>query len=219
MLKCFTQKIDKSIEVTPNDLSNSQNLIQSYNKKSNSIEFINQPNIQIFYPLLFNYNNIEINYPGIDGCGYVLMSNGNYKQVFNLKKGDQVISFDYNNNIIQTKIKYIIKTKINNSIMLFNINNIIMSANHLIQYNNLDWIYPNTILNLYGSNIDYLYNIVLENGCGVLVNNLKIITLGSNHFDDRYLNYYFSKTFINDISKFDKNNDGYIILDNPFIQT
>lgn len=160
---------------------------------------------------------IEYNYPGIDGYGYVLMGNQEQKQVYNLKKGDIVKSFDQNNNMITSKVKYIVKTKINNLIMLSYLNNIAISSNHQIQVNNSDWICPNEILNTYNSKIDYLYNIVLENGCGVIINNLKVITLGYYNSNKRDQTYYASQSFVTDISKYDINSDGYIVLEKPYL--
>jgi hypothetical protein len=152
--------------------------------------------------------------PGIDGYGFVLMANQEYKQIYNLNKGDVVMSFDQNNIMIASKIKYIVKTKINNLIMMSYINNIAMSSNHKIQINNSDWFYPKHYLNTYNSKIDYLYNIVLENGCGIIVNNVKVITLGYLNTFDRDQSYYATQAFVNDISKYDINNDGYIVYEN-----
>jgi len=151
--------------------------------------------------------------PGIDGYGFVLMANQEYKQIYNLNKGDVVMSFDQNNIMIASKIKYIVKTKINNLIMMSYINNIAMSSNHKIQINNSDWFYPKHYLNTYNSKIDYLYNIVLENGCGIIVNNVKVITLGYLNTFDRDQSYYATQAFVNDMSKYDINNDGYIVLE------
>jgi len=152
--------------------------------------------------------------PGIDGYGFVLMANQEYKQIYNLNKGDVVMSFDQNNIMIASKIKYIVKTKINNLIMMSYINNIAMSSNHKIKINNSDWFYPKHYLNTYNSKIDYLYNIVLENGCGIIVNNVKVITLGYLNTFDRDQSYYATQAFVNDISKYDINNDGYIVHEN-----
>jgi hypothetical protein len=151
--------------------------------------------------------------PGIDGYGFVLMGNQEYKQIYHLNKGDVVMSFDPNNIMIASKIKYIVKTKINNFIMMSYMNNIAMSSNHKIQLNNSDWFYPKHYLNTYNSKIDYLYNIVLENGCGVIVNNIKVITLGYLNTFDRDKSYYATQAFVNDMSKYDINNDGYIVLE------
>lgn len=151
--------------------------------------------------------------PGIDGYGFVLMANQEYKQIYNLNKGDVVMSFDPNNIMIASKIKYIVKTKINNFIMMSYVNNIAMSSNHKIQLNNSDWFYPKHYLNTYNSKIDYLYNIVLENGCGIIVNNIKVITLGYLNTFDRDKSYYATQAFVNDMSKYDINNDGYIVLE------
>jgi hypothetical protein len=151
--------------------------------------------------------------PGIDGYGFVLMANQEYKQIYNLNKGDVVMSFDQNNIMIASKIKYIVKTKINNLIMMSYINNIAMSSNHKIQINNSDWFYPKHYLNTYNSKIDYLYNIVLENGCGIIVNDVKVITLGYLNTFDRDQSYYATQAFVNDMSKYDINNDGYIVLE------
>jgi hypothetical protein len=155
--------------------------------------------------------------PGTDGYGFVLMANQEYKQIYNLKKGDIVMSFDQNNIMIASKIKYIVKTKINNLIMMSYMNNLAISSNHPIQINNSDWFYPKHYLNTYNSKIDYLYSIVLENGCGVIVNNLKVITLGYLNTFDREKSYYATQAFVDDMSKYDINNDGYIVLEEPYI--
>jgi len=166
---------------------------------------------------LIKEQQIENNYPGIDGYGYILMANQEQKQIYNLKKEDLVISFDQNNNMITSKIKYIVKTKINSLILMSYINNIAMSSYHPIQINNSNWIYPKQILNSYNSKIDYLYNIVLENGCGIIVNNLKVITLGYYHTNIRDQTYYANQAFVNDVSENDIRNDGCIMLEYPYI--
>jgi hypothetical protein len=155
--------------------------------------------------------------PGIDGYGFVLMANQEYKQIYKLNKGDMVMSFDQNNIMIPSKIKYIVKTKINNLIMMSYMNDIAISSNHKIQLNNSDWFYPKDFLNTHKSKIDYLYNIVLDNGCGIIVNNLKVITLGYLNTYDRGISYYATQAFVNDMSKYDINNDGYIVLEKPYI--
>jgi hypothetical protein len=155
--------------------------------------------------------------PGIDGYGFVLMGNQEYKQIYHLNKGDVVMSFDPNNIMIASKIKYIIKTKINNFIMMSYMNNIAISSNHPIQLNNSDWFYPKHHLNTYNSKIDYIDNIVLENGCGIIVNHLKVITLGYLNTNDRYISYYASQAFVNDMANYDINNDGFIVLEEPYI--
>jgi hypothetical protein len=162
-------------------------------------------------------HNIEDICPGIDGYGFVLMGNQEYKQIYNLNKGDVVMSFDPNNIMIPSKIKYIVKTKINNLIMMSYINNIAISSNHPIQLNNSDWFFPKHFLNINNSKIDYLYNIVLENGYGIFVNNIKVITLGYLNTFDRDKNYYATQAFVNDMSKYDINKDGYIVLEKPYI--
>ena len=156
-------------------------------------------------------------FPGIDGYGFILMGNQEYKQIYNLNKGDIVMSFDQNNIMIPSKIKYIVKTKINNLIMMSYMNNVAISSNHKIQINNSDWFYPKYFLNTHKSKIDYLYNIILENGCGVIVNNLKVITLGYLNNYNRDISYYATQAYVNDIANYDINNDGYIVLENLYI--
>jgi hypothetical protein len=170
--------------------------------------------VPVSVPVSVPEHFIEDIYPGIDGYGFVLMANQEYKQIYNLKKGDVVMSFDPNNIMIASKIKYIVKTKINNFIMMSYMNNIAMSSNHKIQLNNSDWFYPKHYLSTYNSKIDYLYNIVLENGCGIIVNNLKVITLGYLNTFDRDKSYYATQAFVDDMSKYDINNDGYIVFEN-----
>jgi len=179
----------------------------------NSVQVLVTEPVQVLEPVPVTEHLFEDICPGIDGYGFVLMGNQEYKQIYHLNKGDVVMSFDTNNIMIASKIKYIVKTKINNFIMMSYMNNIAMSSTHKIQLNNSDWFYPKHYLNTYNSKIDYLYNIVLENGCGIIVNNIKVITLGYLNTFDRDKSYYATQAFVNDMSKYDINNDGYIMLE------
>jgi Mg-chelatase subunit ChlD len=153
-----------------------------------------------------------------DGNGLVSMANGTFLRVSQLKIGDIVESLDVNNNLIHDKVRCVVKSKVSQEfIEMCLINGIYITPWHPIKYNQ-SWIFPINISQEYNVEIDWIYNVVLENGCCLFINTIPVITLGHNLNDPiAYHPYYGTQLIINDLSQMYGWNEGCVILNNPTI--
>ena len=124
--------------------------------------------------MYFFYYYIMCSYIGIDRCGFILMANGTFKQVLNLQVGDIVASLNEYNNIISNTVKHIAKNPQTKTISVCNINNVIIPINQPIKFGDYSWIYPSQVFIPYYAKLDYLYEIYLESGNNVIINDIPI---------------------------------------------
>ena len=147
-----------------------------------------------------------------NGSGLVSLYNSNDKIPVNLlKKGHIVKTFDNK----PATIVCILKQKMNYNIQLCSINNVLLTPYHPVLINNT-WSYPiqNTIAT--NINIDYIYNLVLDTGHIIYINDLPVITLGHNINDVvASHNYFGTEMILNDLKKMYGYENGLIILNNP----
>lgn len=136
--------------------------------------------------------------------------------------GDEIL---YGNH----KIKYIVITKIpTNKIKMCQIEDLVISEYHPIcDHNSNIWIFPNQLVKSTIFNISCMYNIVLENGYWIEIENYRCVSLGHNllEYDDdnRILEHDFFGTskVIEDIEKyglFDKNNSKIVVLNDNVVK-
>ena len=119
------------------------------------------------------------------------------------------------------KVLCLIKTKITNGIT-----NIIkfpeglkITENHPVLFNN-KWVHPQKLYKPHLIECKYVYNLVLDSGHVVFINNIKCCTLGHNIQGNIIeYNYYGSNAIINDLKKCPGWNNGLINLtDTQFIR-
>ena len=154
----------------------------------------------------------------------IKLFDGSYKCLDELDGSEIVYQGDLSG-IIGDKIKYITKTKIpNGQIPMCQIDNLIISEYHPF-LNNISsrekWDFP---INYIKSNIielEWMYNIVLESGYWVEIEDFKCVSLGHNITQHSFENeiilhdYFGSNKVISDLEKFKTNSyDKIIILDN-----
>ena len=106
---------------------------------------------------------------GFDGNSLVKLENNQEVRVCDLKKGDLVIG--------GFKIKCIFKTLINDKISVVDINSLRISPNTPI-YIDGEWDYPKSLFLSRIVHVDYLYNIILESGHVLILNNIHVMTPG-----------------------------------------
>lgn len=153
-----------------------------------------------------------------DGDGLVLMANKTFIAVKNLKIGDLVQAFDANKNITYTRIKFIIKTKVT-TVDICDINNFKITPYHPIIYSD-QWVFPIDICSPINVKLDWIYNIVLEKGIAIFINNIPVITLGHNLTQNQVVKhpYYGTNKVVDDLEKMCGHSTGIIILDKPVIE-
>lgn len=156
-----------------------------------------------------------------DGNGYVKMyseSIGEYfLQVKDLKQG-QVVKTIENNRSVTTKIRCIIKSKVPYGVIpMCKVANMLITPWHPI-ISSGKWIFPINISEETQVHINYIYNIVLESGHVLFINNCPVVTLGHNFSDEIVAHpYYGSQQIIDDLSQFEGWSNGLITLSEPMI--
>lgn len=169
--------------------------------------------------------NMSTYYDRSGGCfdadGYVTMFSDDigeyYLPVKSLKKG-QVVKTMCNNQITKTKIRCVIKSTVPNGVLsMCKISQMLITPWHPIIFNG-QWVFPINVAEETMVNIDYIYNIVLESGHVLFINDCPVVTLGHEFSEPIVAHpYYGSQEIINDLSKFPGWIDGLIELPNPVI--
>jgi len=156
-----------------------------------------------------------------DGNSYVTMYSDNVGeyllQVKFLKKGQNVKTL-IDNQISTTKIICIIKSAVNTKkIKMCKVSNMLITPWHPIIYGD-QWVFPINIAEEVEIELDCIYNIVLETGHVLFINNCPVVTLGHNFTEPIVSHpYYGSQEIIKDLSQFNGWDDGLILLDKPMI--
>ena len=145
-----------------------------------------------------------------DGKSIVKMEDNSNKMVSSLVKGDIVFG--------GFKIDCVVKTIIQGEIEVVNLNNMLITPWHPVYYQD-KWIFPINIKSSEKVNLDYIYNIVLNTGHIMLINDIQVVTLGHNFTDNQVVqhDYYGSDKVISDLKKFNGYSDGLVILDKPLV--
>lgn len=163
-----------------------------------------------------NFNN---RYSGcFDGNGNISLYNNEKVKVKNLKKGDKVLSI-FNK---VAEVICIIRTKIESSINLVDFNGVKLTPWHPIFIKN-KWVFPIDIklakeydFKFENDKDKYIYNVVLDSGHVLIINDVKCVTLGHNYTDNNVIKhpYFGSQEIIKDLKKkySDEWNNGLITL-------
>ena len=141
-----------------------------------------------------------------DGNSLVKMGNNSNKIVSSLVKGDVVFG--------GFKINCVVKTIVQREIEVVNLSNMFITPWHPVYYED-KWNFPINIKSSEKVYLDYIYNIVLETGHIMIINNIQVVTLGHNFTNNKVVqhDYYGSDKVISDLKKFDGYYDGLVILD------
>lgn len=154
-------------------------------------------------------NSVELNhFKGFSGDALIKMADNSDKKVSDLKKGDFVLG--------NYKVKCIIKSFVNETLDLIDINSLLISPMNLI-FVDSEWIYPKNNFLSRKLNIDVLYNIILETGEAIILNNIHVLTLGHSLDADENLrkDMIYSRNLLNNLVKNDGWDDGNVILNEP----
>ena len=111
---------------------------------------------------------------GFDGNSLVKLENNQESKVCDLKKGDLILG--------GFKVKCIFKTLVNDKINVVDINSLLISPNTPV-YIDGEWDYPKSLFLSRLVHIDYLYNIILETGHVLILNNIHVMTPGFDSSD------------------------------------
>ncbi len=146
-----------------------------------------------------------------DGESTVELQNGDIIKVKNMIPGQLVKGF----NDEYVKLQCILRTKVEKEIQLCEINSMLITPWHPV-FHNGRWMFPIDICKPTMKYVDYVYNVVLENGISLLVNNINCAGLGHNVINDPVLQhpYYGTSRVINDMKKMTGWDKGYIDLEN-----
>jgi len=170
------------------------------------------------------HRNVNMNayYNNCGGCfsgdGLVEMSDGSFKLVKDLKKGDVVKSQDANGKSTDGTVKCVVMTKIpNGRYSMCEIQNLKITPWHPLIHNN-EWVFPINLVAEVEQEIDYIYNVVLENGTSISINNLVLCTLGHG-LNAEIVNhpYFGTKRIIDDLSAMKGWNSGLVELDKVIV--
>lgn len=154
-----------------------------------------------------------------DADGNVTMFSENigeyYLPVKSLVKG-QIVKTIINNQIATTKVRCVIKSAVPTGILpMCKISEMLITPWHPIISND-QWVFPINVAEETLVHIDYIYNIVLESGHVLFINNCPVVTLGHDFSEPIVAHpYYGSQQIIKDLSEFAGWIDGLVILPEP----
>lgn len=148
----------------------------------------------------------------------VKLENQKYKQLKDLN-GSELLFIDESTS---AKIKYISKTRVVESKAdMCLINDLVITPWHpMFDPVQSKWVFPCDLVKPVATTIDYLYNIVLEDGYYVCINDIKCVTMGHNltNFDSSNMilkhPYYGTNKVIEDLEAFKVGSEQVITLDN-----
>jgi Mg-chelatase subunit ChlD len=164
-------------------------------------------------PVMSRYNNSGGSC--FSGNGRVKIDNSKVCRVDELKPGQLVMtSGGY------TRIKYVIKMRVQGgetSVCILE-DNLVIHPYHPV-YSMTKWVFPNTIVKEKVIPLDYWYNVVLEDGCGLYINNTLVITLGHGLTENGAFHpYYGTQLVVADLKKMDTDNSHYITFNNMLVE-
>ena len=145
-----------------------------------------------------------------NGDANIKMEDGKCKKVSEIVKGDRVFG--------GFKVKCLVKTKVEGQIEMVDIDSLLITPWHPVLSNN-EWKFP--IKDWFSTHvdIDYIYNIVLEMGHIVILNDISVVTLGHgfNNNDVVKHDYYGTDKVIEDLKKMPGWDAGLVNLDKPIV--
>ena len=139
----------------------------------------------------------------------ITLSNNQKIPITSLKKGDSVLSDHGSIAHVLCIIKYLSVTPV---ITFSKLNTLLITPWHPVRLNE-NFIFPNKVANSIDLPCDHVYNVVLDSGHILFVNDIECVTLGHSFVDgDAKHPYFGSQTVIDDLRKFPGWNNGLIIL-------
>ena len=165
------------------------------------------------------YNNAS------GGCcakgSVVLMGDDSFKKVEDLKKGDEVVTYDTENNqrFSKSKIECVVETVCpGGEEVMSTINNLKITPWHpIIHYMAFqeNWKFPINMKTPSLIQCDSMFTFVVENRKSLIVEGFVFATYGHGLYGEVISHDYFgTDKVINDIRKFNTYEEGYVILDN-----
>jgi Mg-chelatase subunit ChlD len=149
----------------------------------------------------------------------IRLADGSYKKLEDLNGSELLFCDDLTIN----KIKYISRTRVldtNSVTNMCKIGKLVVTPWHpIFDDTKSEWVFPNQIVKELPTPIEYLYNIVLENGYYVWINDIKCVSMGHNltSFDqsNKILEhpYYGTNKVIMDLETFRTGSEKIITLD------
>jgi len=159
-----------------------------------------------------------------EGCR-VLMTTGDYKNVEDIRKGDQVITYHTEKDDLgkthgsytTSFIECVVKTKCNNNkANMVKLGELLITPYHpIIDMVNFekDWCFPVTKHTIREYDCNYMYSFVTENRQSLTVERYIFATFGHKLKENIvYHEYFGTDAVINDLKKFNTYNDGYVEL-------
>ena len=136
------------------------------------------------------------------------MSNGEIKNVYDLRPGDNLQSW----NGFTCKLKCILKTKCLRPIKIVDLNGLKITPYHPVFTNK--WEFPLYLAACKTISCDYVYNLVVDREHVVIINGIKCVTLGHGYNQEVVNHPYFgSERVLNDLKKMKGWNNGLIQID------
>ena len=179
----------------------------------------NASNVRPLFAPVSMVNFYNSNSTCFDGESMVKVPGGTVK-VKMLTKGMDVWSVNKYNVPIITKISCVVKTKSqNNQCAVCEINGMYITPYHPIKLYG-KWVFPETVANVYVNNIEYVYNVVLESGHVLIINDVNVCTMGHDFNDNAVIAhpYFGSSKVVDDLKKCKGWNNGEITFYNLQIE-
>jgi hypothetical protein len=142
------------------------------------------------------------------GNSLVEMSNGSFKKIKDIRKGD-VVKTESGNSKVQCLV---ISQSENNTTSFVNVNGLLVTPWHPVKINNV-WKFPSDMGETIKMNNQFVYNLVLESGHVININGVKAVTLGHDLQGDVVGHEYFgSKKVVEDMKKMSGWKQGLLFL-------
>lgn len=134
-----------------------------------------------------------------DGEGLLLLSNGQYKRVKELVKGDEIVNSDGK----ITKVVALVITMVKNDLELINLNGVLITPWHPVRIAG-EWKFPQSLKQSERKYCDVIYNLVLDTTHVATINGLDVVTLGHELKVNKVVEhaYFGSQRVIEDLKKF-----------------
>ena len=145
-----------------------------------------------------------------NGSANIKMEDSSLKKVCNLAKGDIVFG--------GFRVKCVVRTPIQEKIEMVDINSLLITPWHPILVDGI-WVFPIKECFSRHVNLDYIYNVVLEVGHIIILNDISVVTLGHGFTNNDVVkhDYYGTEKVINDLKKMEGWEKGLVNLNQQMV--
>lgn len=150
-----------------------------------------------------------------DGNGLVTMADGQNKHVQDLRRGDQIISFNGMVAVVQALVETVIPK--DQGIEIVEVDGVLLTPWHpVFSTSKKTWVFPVEIGKTVRMQLGSIFNLVLDSSHIVKINNLDVITLGHGKSEGILAHPYFGTTkVIDDLKTHPDWSTGHVVIIDP----